>query len=55
MSTALAPRAPVGLPAPDFSVEAYFPDRVAVQRVTLGDYRGRWLLLVFYSSDFTFV
>lgn len=51
----LAPRAPVGVPAPDFAVEAFFPDTVSVGTVKLSDFRGKWVLLLFYSSDFTFV
>lgn len=51
----LAPRAPVGVPAPDFVTEAYFPAQQALGSVSLSDYGGQWLLLLFYSSDFTFV
>lgn len=51
----LAPRALVGLAAPEFTAEAYFPDRVETGTISLADARGQWLLLNFYSSDFTFV
>lgn len=47
--------APIGLMAPDFTAEAFFPDRDAAGEVRLSDYRGHWVLLHFYSSDFTFV
>ncbi len=40
-------------PAPDFRAPAYHRGREI--EVSLGDFRGRWLLLFFYSSDFTFV
>ena len=39
--------------APDFSVEAYHND--AVTKVSLGDYKGKWVILFFYPADFTFV
>ena len=40
-------------PAPDFSAPAYYRGREI--EVCLRDFRGSWLLLFFYSSDFTFV
>jgi peroxiredoxin (alkyl hydroperoxide reductase subunit C) len=40
-------------PAPDFRAPAYCQGQEI--EVGLGDFRGRWLLLFFYSSDFTFV
>lgn len=40
-------------PAPDFKAPAYHQGEET--EVSLGDFRGRWLLLFFYSSDFTFV
>lgn len=55
MSVPPAQRAPVGVPAPDFSLDAYFPEQVAAGQVSLSSLRGRWVLLLFYSSDFTFV
>lgn len=39
--------------APDFTLPAYYQGREI--EVALGGFRGRWLLLFFYSSDFTFV
>jgi alkyl hydroperoxide reductase subunit AhpC len=39
--------------APDFRAPAYFRGKEI--EVGLSDFRGRWLLLFFYSSDFTFV
>lgn len=39
--------------APDFEAEAYNQgDKITVR---LSDYRGHWVVLFFYSSDFTFV
>lgn len=43
----------VGRPAPDFSVDTVFNDKVT--RVGLSDYKGKWLVLFFYPLDFTFV
>lgn len=51
----LAPRAPVGSQAPTFQAEAYFPEQVQVGTISSQDLSGRWVLLLFYSSDFTFV
>lgn len=39
--------------APPFCAPAFY--RGNETEVCLSDYRGRWLLLFFYSSDFTFV
>ncbi len=39
--------------APDFRAPAYWRGKEV--EVGLSDFRGRWLLLFFYSSDFTFV
>ncbi|TYP53260.1 peroxiredoxin (alkyl hydroperoxide reductase subunit C) [Thermosediminibacter litoriperuensis] len=42
-----------GDPAPDFEAQAYCRgNRITVR---LSDYRGQWVMLFFYSSDFTFV
>jgi len=48
------PIALVGSPAPSFCLPSTkSPD--LDQPVSLDDYRGRWLVLVFYPADFTFV
>jgi peroxiredoxin (alkyl hydroperoxide reductase subunit C) len=44
----------VGRLAPSFALPAVFPDG-ETRQVRLGDYAGRWLCLVFYPHDFTFV
>lgn len=52
---ALANRAlSVGSPAPDFDLEAVQAHKDP-RRVRLEDYRGRWLMLIFYPRDFSFV
>ena len=48
----------VGQPAPDFTAPAAFPGESAaspVQQVSLGDYAGRWFIVLWYPGDFTFV
>jgi peroxiredoxin (alkyl hydroperoxide reductase subunit C) len=41
----------VGQPAPRFEGQAYVAGQV--KKVSLDDYRDRWLLLFFYPLDFT--
>src|SRR5512136_744002 len=43
----------VGRPAPDFELEGYFNGQFS--KVKLIDYRRKWVLLLFYPLDFTFV
>jgi peroxiredoxin (alkyl hydroperoxide reductase subunit C) len=43
----------VGKPAPDFKLEGVHKGEF--KEVSLGDYRGKWLVLFFYPLDFTFV
>ena len=48
----------VGLPAPEFTAPAAFPDETAqapLQTVSLADYAGRWLVSFWYPRDFTVV
>ncbi|MFT7183762.1 MAG: peroxiredoxin (alkyl hydroperoxide reductase subunit C) [Oceanicoccus sp.] len=44
----------VGLPAPEFTAPAFHKGSVDI-KVSLEDYRGKWVLLFFYPLDFTFV
>ena len=44
---------PIGQVIPDFEVDAY--QNGDIQKLKLSDYRGRWLALIFYPADFTFV
>jgi alkyl hydroperoxide reductase subunit AhpC len=39
--------------APPFVLEGV--EEGKTRRFALGDYRGRWVILVFYPADFTFV
>ncbi|MBU0981582.1 peroxiredoxin [Patescibacteria group bacterium] len=43
----------VGKAAPHFTAEGLFGDEI--KKVSLEDYRGKWVILVFYPLDFTFV
>lgn len=45
--------AEIGHEIPDTEVEAFHNEEV--KKVKLSDYRGKWLILFFYPSDFTFV
>lgn len=44
----------IGSPAPNFTAPAY-KDGDVNGKVSLEDYRGKWVLLFFYPLDFTFV
>jgi len=50
-----AERAMVGQPAPDFEMASTKNVEKLNEPVKLSDYRGKWLVLVFYPLDFTFV
>jgi alkyl hydroperoxide reductase subunit AhpC len=49
--------AKVGEPAPGFFLEAVVSTEPGKEfrRISLTDYRGKWLVLFFYPADFTFV
>jgi len=38
-----------------FSLEVYFPEREEVGKLTTEDMQGKWVVLMFYPADFTFV
>lgn len=38
---------------PDFELDAYQDDEIT--KVKLSDYKGKWVVLIFYPADFTFV
>ncbi|WP_040352988.1 protein kinase domain-containing protein [Blastopirellula marina] len=44
----------VGSSAPEFTLPAALPD-LGQQRLQSADYRGRWLAILFYPRDFSFV
>lgn len=43
----------VGKRIPDFELEAFQEDKI--KKIKLSDYQGRWLILLFYPADFTFI
>ncbi|MFQ6130047.1 MAG: peroxiredoxin [Candidatus Hadarchaeaceae archaeon] len=43
----------IGEKIPDFEVEAFHNDEI--KKIRLSEYRGKWLVIVFYPADFTFV
>jgi peroxiredoxin (alkyl hydroperoxide reductase subunit C) len=45
----------VGNPAPDFTMESTKDLETLNEKVSLSDYKGKWLVLFFYPMDFTFV
>jgi len=47
------PIARVGEPAPGFTLDAYVDG--TFKKISLADYRGKWVVLFFYPLDFTFV
>jgi peroxiredoxin (alkyl hydroperoxide reductase subunit C) len=48
-------KAMVGQPAPDFDMASTKNMEKLNENVKLADYRGRWVVLLFYPLDFTFV
>lgn len=57
MTGAPAAVARVGQPAPDFNLEAVVgtdPGK-EFRQISLSDYLGKWLVMLFYPADFTFV
>src|SRR5205085_11618189 len=47
--------AQVGRPAPDFEIPSTKNIEKLDQPVKLSDYQGKWVVLLFYPLDFTFV
>ncbi len=47
--------AKVGKPAPDFDLPSTRNMNTLAENVKLSDYKGKWLILMFYPLDFTFV
>ena len=47
--------AKVGQPAPDFNMPSTKNMESLAENVKLSDYAGKWLVLMFYPLDFTFV
>ena len=47
--------AKVGQPAPDFNMPSTKNLETLAENVKLSDYKGKWLILLFYPLDFKFV
>ncbi|MDQ0896842.1 MULTISPECIES: peroxiredoxin [unclassified Paenibacillus] len=47
--------AKIGLPAPSFSLLSTKNMETLEEKITLEDYRGKWLVFFFWPFDFTFV
>lgn len=43
----------IGKPAPKFTAEAFIDGQI--KKVSLDEYKGKWVILFFYPADFTFV
>ena len=40
---------------PHFALETYNPEKEDIEKISLADFKGSWLVLFFYPADFTFV
>jgi peroxiredoxin (alkyl hydroperoxide reductase subunit C) len=54
-TAATTEKAMVGQPTPDFDMASTKNIEKLNENVKLADYKGRWLVLLFYPLDFTFV
>jgi peroxiredoxin 2/4 len=54
-ATVSVEKAMVGQPAPDFEMASTRNLEKLDQNVKLADYKGKWVVLLFYPLDFTFV
>lgn len=43
----------IGQQVPDLELEAYHEEQI--KKIKLSNYRGKWVALIFYPADFTFV
>jgi peroxiredoxin (alkyl hydroperoxide reductase subunit C) len=53
MESAAMPQSLIGTQVPDLTFEAFHGNEV--KKISLSDYRGKWVVLFFYPADFTFV
>lgn len=40
---------------PDFETLAYFPKEDKEKKIKLSHYKGKWVVMIFYPADFTFI
>jgi NADH-dependent peroxiredoxin subunit C len=45
----------IGKKIEDIELAAYFPEVGGIEKIKVSDYRGKWLVVLFYPADFTFV
>lgn len=45
----------IGKKIEDIEVNAYFPEKGTIDPLNISDYQGKWLVVLFYPADFTFV
>lgn len=43
----------IGQKIPDLELEAYHQEKI--KKIKLADYKGKWIILLFYPADFTFI
>ena len=43
----------IGEEVPDFEVDAYYENDI--KKIKLSNYKGKWVVMLFYPADFTFV
>lgn len=43
----------IGQKIPNFQLEAYHDEQI--KKIKLSDFQGKWLVLIFYPADFTFI
>lgn len=43
----------IGQEVPDFEIEVFHNEEI--KKVNLSDYKGKWVVMLFYPADFTFV
>ncbi len=43
----------IGAKAPEFTTDAFINN--SVKKISLKDYKGKWVILFFYPADFTFI
>jgi peroxiredoxin (alkyl hydroperoxide reductase subunit C) len=45
----------IGTQPEDITVKAFIPEKYAFEELKISDYRGKWLVVMFYPLDFTWV
>lgn len=45
----------IGKKIEDIEVKAYYPEKGTIDPLKISDFKGKWLVVLFYPADFTFV